>query len=204
MLINILAIVWLLLILVWALYQIRQFWKFSQKDNVGLVTTNLNNVKNILDQIIKEQLNQQNQDKLDTTYFIELGSGRGVISEFIAKNYLLKKVIAIENDWFIHTWTSIIYLIKVKLFNLKPLTDIQHINQSIFDFNYEVLKGKKIFYCYLFPQLLDKLYAQGVFKDSTVISLSFEISDLKPNQVFEIPQGFLQKKLFVYDCIDLS
>ena len=39
-----------------------------------------------------------------------------------------------------------------------------YINQSVFDFDYLKHDGSKIFYCYLFPQILDKLYKEGVFK----------------------------------------
>ncbi len=210
MFISILAIVWLLLIVIWAFYQLKQFYKFSQKDNVGLVTTNLNNIKSILDQIIQKQ---QKTSNLSTSYFTELGSGRGIISNYISKNYLFKKVIAIENDWLIHTWAKIThfinylinYLIKTKLLKHKnfktnnSLSQIDYVNQSVFDYDYDSLEGPKIFYCYLFPQILDKLYEQGVFKNSTVISLSFEITNLEATEVFDIPDGFLQRKLFVYE-----
>ena len=210
MFISILAIVWLLLIVIWAFYQLKQFYKFSQEDNVGLVTTNLNNIKSILDQIIQKQQKTSNQN---TSYFIELGSGRGIISNYISKNYLFKKVIAIENDWLIHTWAKIThfinylinYLIKTKLFKHKNFktnsssSQINYVNHSVFDYDYNSLNGKKIFYCYLFPQILDKLYKRGVFKNSIVISLSFEITNLEATEVFDIPDGFLQKKLFVYE-----
>ena len=199
MLISILAIIWFLLVLVWGFYQVRQFYKFSHKDDVGLVTSNLNNLKNILEQILESD---KKVSTLDTKYFIELGSGRAVISDYIAQNYLFKKVIAIENDWLIHTWASTIHLIKVKLLRVSYKTNLSYINQSVFDFDYLKHDGSKIFYCYLFPQILDKLYKEGVFKNSIVISLSFQIPNLQASQTHEIPNGLLQKKLFIYDFAD--
>jgi hypothetical protein len=73
---------------------------------------------------------------------------------------------------------------------------INLLNQNIFDY-----KSQKptFHYCYLGVKLMSKLYDKGLFTDSIVVSLDYEIEGIKPIEVIKLEtKDKIQNRLLVY------
>jgi hypothetical protein len=80
--------------------------------------------------------------------------------------------------------------------SLVATNQIQLLNQNIFDY-----KSQKptFHYCYLGVKLMKELYDKGLFVDSIVVSLDYEIGGIEPIEILELEtKSKIQNRLLVY------
>lgn len=165
-----------------------------------------------LDQVIANHLLETQDYNL-----VELGCGKAVILKNLAQNYNWKSVTGIEGQksvW-LQAWINCIVLplFKSKITKLKLPFDkglaakqtgvsmskpnpIRLLNLNIFDYKYQ----KPTFhYCYLGAKLMKELYDKGLFENSIVVSLDYEIEGLEPVEIIELKgKSKIQKQLIIY------
>lgn len=166
---------------------------------------------------IQSKLNQIIEKYCSTTKdynLVELGCGKAVILKHLAQKYQWKSVTGIEGQksvW-LQAWINCHLLPKLSRIVKLPLAkglapkvtgvslvannQIQLLNQNIFDYKNQ----KPIFhYCYLGVKLMRELYEKGLFADSIVVSLDYEIQGNEPVEVFTLEtKGKIQNRLLVY------
>jgi len=140
-------------------------------------------------QIIKSELKNNN-----ISTFYELGCGTAEISFFVEKHFPQVQIIAIEHDFFIY------YLTRIKAFFLKSKIKFYRNDSQKFKFN--KTKQPCLMYCYLYPKYMNTLYTTKKFKNSKVISLDFEINNVKPERKFILNQSVFQKQILIYNFIN--
>jgi hypothetical protein len=180
-LISILIFIYLLIIL----NQLLQFYYMVHPYKVFLVTTRLKGVGGVLSNIVQKY-------KKDSNHFIELGSGRAEVANYIAKNLASKNIHfttieAVEGDWFTHQIARFFSL-------FRKVKQVTYLNLDIFKYQ---PPNNSLLYCYLFPRLLNRLYSRDYFKGHVLISLTFEIDGVQPTEVFTVEN--FQKRIYVYD-----
>ena len=126
---------------------------------------------------------------------VELGCGKAVILKYLTQKYSWKSVTGIEGQksvW-LQAWINY-YLVD----NLKSKKEnqVRLLNQNIFDC---ISKKPTFHYCYLGVKLMKELYDKGLFTDSIVVSLDYEIENLKPIEIIQLEtKSKIQNRLFVY------
>ena len=124
--------------------------------------------------------------------FYELGCGTAEISFFVEKNFPQIQIIAIEHDFFIY------YLAKIKAFFTKSKIRFYRNDIQKFKFNQKPC----LMYCYLYPKYMNTLYTTKKFSNSRVISLDFEIKNIKPEKRFILNKSSFQKQILIYNLLN--
>ena len=143
---------------------------------------------------------------------VELGCGKAVILKYLTQKYSWKSVTGIEGQksvW-LQAWVNCTILPKLNIFakklptcqrrskskTLGGLNKIRLLNQNIFDYT---SKKPTFHYCYLGVKLMKELYDKGLFSDSIVVSLDYEIENLEPIKIIQLEtKGKIQNQLLVY------
>lgn len=118
--------------------------------------------------------------------FVELGAGVANIAGYIAKQFDFKEVIAVELDPFVIFFGKLL-----NNFSPKPITFIR---KNLFD--YEIPK-KSVLYCYLGTNIMERLYKEGRFDGHLVISTTFFLKHVEPDEVIKMKNFYMQ--MYVYD-----
>ena len=124
--------------------------------------------------------------------FIEPGSGFCGISLEIEKNFPDIQVIAIEYNIFI------CFLAQIRLKLTRSKIQLFHGDFTNFDLTKYQHLHKTLIYCYLLPKLMEDAYQNNQFKDSIVLTLDFQIPNLKADDNIQIGTNGFQKQLWVY------
>jgi hypothetical protein len=125
-------------------------------------------------------------------YFIEPGSGFCGISLGIEKKFPQIQVICLEYNVFI--W----FLARIKLRLLGSKIKLYLGDFTTFDLSKYQQKNKTIIYCYLLPQLMESAYKNNQFRDSTVLTLDFQIPNVVASDNIQIGTSGFQKQLWIY------
>jgi hypothetical protein len=170
--------------LVVVIFQVLQLYYLINPSKVFLAHSSLERINPLLKSIINK-----NVQNINDVIFYELGSGKGSISRFVYQTFAFKQVIGVEGDWMTYKYALLLQLISK--------TKVKFINNDIFKLKYE---PHSVLYCYLFSNIMDKMYKEGYFDGKLVISLSFKISGVEPSEIYELNN--FQKQLLVYDFRD--
>lgn len=161
-------------------YFINQIYYMIHSRRVGFVSSYLGWIGQGLDDCINDNIKNVSELK-----FVELGSGWGGISRYISKKFDFKEVIALELNWS----NSLI----AKFFGRVQGGNVKYLQGDIFKYK---PPSKSIFYCYLFPSILEIMQRENYFQDCYVISLTFEFKNKEPVATYPV-KGF-QKILRLY------
>jgi len=178
LLISILLIIVLLLILVAAGFQL--YYGFS-KDKIGFLPSLSNKLNKEMENTFKKHLGDESK-----YIFVELGAGVANIAGYVAKQFDFKKVIAVEMDPFV--------ILFGKILNSFSTKSIEFVKSNIFD--YKIPKNS-VLYCYLGHFILQKMYEEGLLDGHLVISTTFRLEAVLPDEVIEMNNFY--KRLYVYD-----
>jgi hypothetical protein len=185
-------------------------WQYMHDPHKMLFLSSTNKeIDKKLDQIIAKYLLNTEDYNL-----VELGCGKAMILKSLAQKYQWKSVTGIEGQKsvYLQAWFNcnlkpkIINTLKLPLdkglaakqtgVSLVTTNKIQLLNQNIFDY-----KSKKptFHYCYLGVKLMKELYDKGLFTDSIVVSLDYEIEGIEPIEIIMLEtKSKIQNLLFVY------
>lgn len=118
--------------------------------------------------------------------FVELGAGLAKVSHYMSIYYRWKSVEAVELGSFILRLAKI----RQKIFK----SPIRFHQENFFSYQ---SPPPSVIYCYLFTELMNKLYHQHKFDGHLVISLTFPIPKVVPTE--EVSLKSWQRVLYVYD-----
>lgn len=161
---------------------IHELWFHNHQSRVGFIPTKLKSIIKPLDDIIQKNIGSKNQHSY---HFYELGCGTGHVLRHVAKKYNFKKNIGIELNQ--------IWLLICKILNSKN-DNIKAIKTDVIEYNY---MRPAVFYAYLKPSILEKVYQSGGFDKSLVILLTFAIPNIKPKETISLEGP--QHRIHVYD-----
>jgi hypothetical protein len=202
---------------IYALWIGYEQWQYMNDPHKMLFLSSSNEeIEQKLEQIITKYIPDTKDYNL-----VELGCGKAVVLKSLAQKYQWNSVTGIEGQksvW-LQAWINCNILPKFSLENYHmklpldkglaakqtgvslggPINKIQLLNQNIFDYRSQ----KPTFhYCYLGVKLMKELYDKGLFSDSIVVSLDYEIEDVKPLEIIELEtKGKIQNRLLVYRII---
>jgi Putative methyltransferase len=186
-------------------------WQYMSDPHKMLFLSSTNNeINQKLDKIIAKYAKETNDYNL-----VELGCGKGVVLKYLAQKYPWKSVTGIEGQksvW-LQAWINCKFLpllnlkkltkkqplsrgVKISDFGVFSETPINLLNQNIFDY-----KSQKptFHYCYLGVKLMKEIYDKGLFADSVVVSLDYEIEGVEPTEIIQLEtKGKIQNQLLVY------
>lgn len=120
---------------------------------------------------------------------VDLGSGFGTLSIFLAKNLPNKRIIAYEISF-------LPYIISIFF---KYLLNIKNLNFYRENFLTQDLKNK-ILVCYLFPKAMEE-FETKILNDNirtTILSSTFAFRKIKPKNVLKC-ESFIKRSIFVYN-----
>ncbi len=175
--------IFFILILICALYLWHSVDFMLSKGPNRVVNTN-SNLKTCLP-IIRDIIKRYNISPNTTTY-LEPGAGYGLIGQALSQEFYWKNPTALEISSSTYTVGFII--------NKISHSRIHYIHENIFEYSFP---KNAFIYCYISTAMINRLYQEGKFDTSLVISLTFEISNIKPTERIAIP-GW-QKQILVYD-----
>ena len=147
--------------------------------------SNIKEQGKVLEEIIQKYILDKKQ-KTEDYELVEPGAGLALVADYLAKKYAWKKVIGLELGTFIWTMGKIRGFFRHSQVELKKV--------DLFNYDYP---NPAVLYSYLFPSLMDRLYAEGTLKGKLVISLTFPISSIEPTEEFQLKSW--QKRILVYD-----
>ena len=183
MFLLIIAILVLIASLTFFAYLFESEYNVFSKDGVIYYSTNLTLQGPHLEDIIRRRIPEQ---EISQYTLVEPGAGLARVAEYLSKRFAWKKIVVMDRGPVI----KMLGRMRLKLRGVK--TEYQ--GGNIFNLDFPT---KAVVYCYLYPQLIDKLKAQGKFDDRLVISLSFALSDVEPTETIAF-DGW-QSPLYVYD-----
>lgn len=176
-----LVVILLLAYLLFAIYQLLQFYYLLHPYKACLVSTNTRLVSPILSEVISDNVSDCRQ-----VTFVELGAGKASISRAVAKCFDFGEVVAVEGDIFT--------MAQARFLNLFSKSKVKFVLEDIMKYQ---LKPNSVVYCYLFPRLMNKLFEMDYFKGSLLISLTFSLDGVEPTKVYKVKN--FQKALYIYD-----
>jgi hypothetical protein len=160
--------------------------RYQRSDRVVYMGSNLaeqaGHVKDIVQRHVAEQGGTQHY------LLYEPGAGIATMAIFLASEFKWRKVVALELR------STVYWLGRLRQRLLNRKIKMEWLRRDLFEYQ---PKSPAVIYCYLTGAILDKLYAQGAFKDSLVICLTFEIKGVQP--IEKIPLRSWQKAIRVYD-----
>ena len=177
----ILSLVLLLIIVAYLSFLFENEISKNRKDRVIYYSSNLKQQGKLLEEVIRKYVPDVSDYAL-----IEPGAGLGRVSQYLATRFPWKEVIAVECMPVIFT--------AGRLRNRLLRTRVRFVRRDIFAWD---MPKPAVVYCYLFPQLMEKLYKEGQLEGRLVISLTFAIPDVTPTEKVEF-KGW-QSPLWVYD-----
>jgi hypothetical protein len=172
---------WFILFCVIGVFQV--YYNFSN-DKIGFLPSISSKLNKQLAIIFEKHIKDTSKYE-----FIERGAGLANISGYIQKNFNFKKVTAVEIDF--------ITIFFGKLLAKLTRSKIEFVRQNVFD--YKVPK-KSVLYFYLTTSILEKLYQQGKLDGHVVISTTFKLKNLKPDE--SIKMNNFYRWMYVYDFRD--
>ena len=119
--------------------------------------------------------------------FVELGSGLGFVITFLNQAFSWKRLVAVELSW------HYLMLAKVRAKLMRLPSNIVWERANIFSFT---CRDRRVIYCYLSSQILERLYKEDRLKNALVISLTFQIPGLVGEK---FPISGWQEAYYVYD-----
>jgi hypothetical protein len=211
LLIVILITLTTLLSTIYALWIGYEQWQYMHDPHKMLFLSSSNKeIEEKLTEIISKYI-----PKTEGYNLVELGCGKAVILKYLAQKYPWKSVTSVEGQKsvFLQAWINCKFL---PLLNLKKLTTKQPLSKGVKIFDFGVfletpinLLNQNIFdyksqkptfhYCYLGVKLMKELYDKGLFVDSIVVSLDYEIGGIEPIEILELEtKSKIQNRLLVY------
>ena len=202
-LISIVILITLFIILgsIYAIWIGYEQWQYMHDPHKMLFLSSTNNqINQKLDDIISKHLTQTQNYNL-----VELGCGKAVILKHLAQIYQWKSVTGIEGQKSVWLQACLNCYLLPKLNtkqnhnNLVISNQIQLLNQNIFEY-----KSQKptFHYCYLGVKLMRELYDKGLFANSIVVSLDYEMQGIEPIEIIELTTNSkIQNRLLVYSFL---
>lgn len=161
---------------------IKHIWHVNQHYHIGYLPTVLKKLKKPLANIIQKYYH----NKTEQVVLVEAGAGFGHVAEYLANKYKFKKVLAIEDEF------SLFWL--AKIYHQCKSTKIQFVKDDVVNFQNP---QNSLIYSYLLPDIVTEMYRRGRLKNSILVSLTFSIKDIEPDELINIPN--FQQKLLIYD-----
>ena len=149
-----------------------------RKGHIIYYASNAHQVIPLIIRLLPEYLIEGEQYSL-----VELGAGQAPIARGLAKSRVWKSVTAVE-------WARSLAL----LARMRSGRQVKIVRGSVFDY---LIPAPAVVYCYLNPEIMERLYLSGAFKNCLVFSLTFEIASCLPDRVIKF--NHWQSPLRVYD-----
>ncbi len=173
-------------VILWYLAFLFETQQSSKKDRVLYHGSNIKEQGKVVKKVLEKYVGEEQEIAKYTLY--EPGAGMGIVAYYLAAAYKWKQVVAIEIG------PAILVAGKIRFMLARTKTAVTWVYADLFKVDYA---PPGVVYCYLFPQLITKLYTEKKLDNCLVLSLTFAIEGLEPTETIELTSW--QKRMYVYD-----